>query len=170
MGLIFLDANDIDPKTGSSTILNSFKNEGVIPGYEPFSIGYHGDDGRIYNNLSKSIGLEGLIKLAQKDPAKLLEEAETDSSLFDLSNQTIYGGSYGPCFASGDRIGCGILPLQDEGLFAAYFTHNGVKLPGIRLAASPTFRFYPVISVKGKLTHFEVVQNVKDFSFNSLTN
>ena len=85
----------------------------MIPGYEPMSIGYHGDDGCIYNNISQDLGIENLIKKAQIDSEKLLEEAETnDSILFDINNTTVYGGIYAPPFSSGDQIGCGILSID----------------------------------------------------------
>jgi hypothetical protein len=62
------------------------KNKSMIPGYEPLSIGYHGDDGHLYHNVSQNVCLENLIKRAKLDCEKLLEDAETDSSLFDVSN------------------------------------------------------------------------------------
>jgi len=45
----------------SSELLNTLKNNSAIPGFEPMSIGYHGDDGKIYHNLSSNVCLETLI-------------------------------------------------------------------------------------------------------------
>jgi len=70
----------------SSDLLNSMKNNSVIPGFEPMSIGYHGDDGKLFHNLSSNVCLETLIQKAKHDSEKLLQECETDSSLFDISN------------------------------------------------------------------------------------
>jgi hypothetical protein len=98
--------------TTSSDLLNTMKNNSVIPGYEPLSIGYHGDDGKLYHNLSVNVCLETLIQRAKQDSEKLLEDAEADPSLFDISNQMVYGGMYGPKFGSGDHVGCGIVPLD----------------------------------------------------------
>jgi hypothetical protein len=39
---------DIQQGFNSSSILNSAKNNQIIPGYEPLSVGYHGDNGCIY--------------------------------------------------------------------------------------------------------------------------
>ena len=90
------------------------KNNSVIPGYEPLSIGYHGDDGKVYHNLSTNVCLETLIHRAKRDSEQLLVDAETDTSLFDISNQIVYGGMYGPSYGSGDSIGCGIVPLSSN--------------------------------------------------------
>jgi len=68
IGLVFLNQADI--KMGlstSSNLLNTMKNNNVIPGYEPFSIGYHGDDGKMYHNLSNNVCLESLIQRAKRD-------------------------------------------------------------------------------------------------------
>ena len=69
---------------------------------------------------------------------------------------------FGPTFGAGDHIGCGIVYVragqdskQDEQII--YFTRNGVKLPGIRLKQPNTTRFYPIVSMKGKLCHIEVI-------------
>jgi|TARA_B110000285_G_C14837195_1_gene473646 hypothetical protein len=93
-------------------VLNTAKNKGIIPGYEPLSIGYHGDNGNIFHNLSKNVCLEQLIQRAKQDSEQLLEDAETDTSLFDISNQVVYGGTYGPPYGTTDTIGCGIIPPQ----------------------------------------------------------
>ena len=50
------------------------------------SVGYHGDDGHLYYNISRNVCLDELIQMAQVDSEKLLESAATDSSLFDISN------------------------------------------------------------------------------------
>lgn len=109
-----------------------------------------------------------MIFRASQDPEKLLQDAETDESLFDISNQTVYGGGYGPKFGSGDHIGCGIIPLNkpDAHLFndqeeecAIFFTVNGLKLPAIKMK-SQGLRFFPVISMKGKLCHIEMLRSV----------
>jgi hypothetical protein len=72
------------------SLLNSFKNEGVIPGYEPRSIGFHGDDGKVYYNSSRNISVDELIRQAQTDPEKLVGDAERDASLFEIQNQTVF--------------------------------------------------------------------------------
>lgn len=158
--------NQLDVQQGfnSSSILNSAKNNQIIPGYEPLSVGYHGDNGCIYQNLSKNACLENLILRAQQDSEQLLEDAQNDASLFDISNQLVYGGAYGPCFKSGDSVGCGILQTA-PGEVCIYFTINGLRLPGVRMK-STGFNFYPVVSMKGKLCHFEVVKSVKQFHHN----
>ena len=40
---------------------------------------------------------------------------------------------YGPSFGSGDHIGCGIIPLDGDSECAIYFTHNGLKLPAVKI-------------------------------------
>lgn len=68
LGLIFLLEDDIRLGLNSSSdLLNTLKNNSVIPGYEPLSIGYHGDDGRMYYNLSSNVCLETLIHRAKED-------------------------------------------------------------------------------------------------------
>lgn len=44
----------------------------MIPGYEPLSIGYHGDDGKLYMNTSKNLCIDHLIRRARQDPDRLL--------------------------------------------------------------------------------------------------
>jgi hypothetical protein len=146
----------VNGKSSSSNLLNSLKNTGVIPGYEPLSIGYHGDDGKLFFNLSRNVCLEQLIQRAKEDSQKLLEDAETESSLFDISNQMVYGGMYGPTFGSGDCIGCGIVPIKDQEV-AIYFTVNGLKLPGLRFNTQGML-CYPIVSMKGKLCHVELIK------------
>jgi hypothetical protein len=142
----------------------SAKNNGIIPGYEPLSIGYHGDNGNIYQNLSKNVCLEGLIQKAQADSEELLNNP--DPSLFDISNQMVYGGAYGPAYRSGDSVGVGLQQNQ-KGDTLVYFTINGIKLPALKLSPkSSSYNFYPVVSMKGKLCHFEVVKQIKQFSHN----
>ena len=66
VGLVFLLENDIRLGLNSSSeLLNTFKNNSIIPGYEPLSIGYHGDDGKMYYNLSSNVCLETLIARAK---------------------------------------------------------------------------------------------------------
>ena len=88
----------------------------------------------------------------------------------------MYGGAYGPNFGSGDHIGCGIIPLnkadsyqftQPDEECAIYFTINGVKLPAIRIK-SQGLKFFPVLSMKGKLCHVEMLRSVQDYAFNRL--
>ena len=114
--------------------------------------------------MSKNACLENLILRAQQDSEQLLEDAQNDASLFDISNQLVYGGAYGPCYKSGDSVGCGILQTA-PGEVCIYFTINGLRLPGIRMK-STGFNYYPVVSMKGKLCHFEVVKSVKQFHHN----
>ena len=115
VGLVFLLENDIRLGLNSSSeLLNTFKNSAIIPGYEPLSIGYHGDDGKLYYNLSSNVCLETLINRARQDSEQLLKDAETDKTLFDISNQLVYGGMYGPAYSSGDQIGCGIVPISPD--------------------------------------------------------
>ena len=84
----------------------------MIPGYEPLTIGYHGDDGKLYSNLCQDISIEHLLTKAMTEPERLLEEAETaDSSIFNINSSQVYAGAYGPTFSSGDQIGCGIVSL-----------------------------------------------------------
>jgi hypothetical protein len=55
-------------------------------------------------------------------------------------------------------VGCGIT-RSEEGVMAVYFTWNGTRLPGIKLdRIAPDTTMYPVVSVKGKLTHFELIK------------
>ena len=163
-------------RNSSSNVLNSMVNNSMIPGYEPLSIGYHGDDGKVYHNLSQNVCLETLILRASQDSEKLLQDADTDESLFDISNQVVYGGAYGPSFGAGDHVGCGIVPIQnpDARQFAKadedcaiYFTINGLKLPAIRFK-SRGIKFFPVVSMKGKLCHIEMIKSVQDYAFNRI--
>jgi len=103
--------------SSSAEFVNSLNNLTMIPGYEPLSIGYHGDDGKIYNNLSQDLSIEHLIKKAQNNAEALLEEAETntDSSIFDINSAQVYGGLYGPPYSSGDHVGIGIIPINLQG-------------------------------------------------------
>lgn len=175
IGLLFMHEKDVLNGFGSSSdVIQALKNLTMIPGYEPLSIGYHGDDGHIYNNLCQDISIENLIRRAQVDCDKLLEEAETDSSLFEINTSQVYGGIYGPPFASGDHVGCGIIPIDFSGGTAAnkktkdyaiYFTRNGVQLPAIKVQCQE-MRLFPVVSMKGKLCHIEMIQEIERFAFN----
>lgn len=165
IGLIFINQSDLElGLSSSSDMLNTLKNNGIIPGYEPLSIGFHGDDGKLYHNLSTNVCLETLIQRAKQDSERLLKEASTDTSIFDISNQMVYGGMYGPTFGSGDQIGCGIVSVngkKDE--CAIFFTHNGLKLPAIRFNAKGILMF-PIVSFKGKLCHIELLKHLQDYS------
>jgi len=175
VGLLFMHEKDVLNGFGSSSdVIQALKNLSMIPGYEPLSVGYHGDDGHIYNNLCQDISIENLIRRAQADCDKLLEDAETDSSLFEINSSQVYGGIYGPPFASGDHVGCGIIPIDLSGAYstskktkdyAIYFTRNGVQLPAIKVQCQG-MKLFPVVSVKGKLCHIEVIQDIERFAFN----
>lgn len=53
IGVLFMHTTDVlNGLATSSDLSNSVNNLNMIPGYEPLSIGYHGDDGKIYGNLS----------------------------------------------------------------------------------------------------------------------
>lgn len=166
----------------SSDLSNTLNNLSMIVGYEPLSIGYHGDDGCIYNNLSQDVSIDHLIKRAQTDAEALLVEAETnaESNIFDINNQQVYGGLYGPPFGSGDHVGVGIVPInllrnvsaatfnsQSQQEYAIYFTVNGICLPAVKLSSN-NLRMFPVVSFKGKLCHIEVVQDADNYRFNRL--
>lgn len=87
IGLLFMHEKDVlNGFASSSDVIQALKNLSMIPGYEPLSIGYHGDDGHIYNNLCQDISIENLIRRAQVECDKLLEEAETDTSLFEINH------------------------------------------------------------------------------------
>ena len=173
IGVLFLHDRDVlNGLATSSDLSNSVNNLNMIPGYEPLTIGYHGDDGRIYGNLSQDLCIDHLIKKAQQDPEALLEEAETaDSSLFDINSSQVYGGLYGPTFSSGDHIGVGVVPISTQSLarqhqeYAVYFTVNGLFLPAVKLSSN-SLRVYPVVSVKGRLCHIEVLQDTERYRFN----
>ena len=62
IGLLFMVEKDIyTGRNSSSNLLNSLINNSMIPGYEPLSIGYHGDDGQLFHNLSQNVCIETLI-------------------------------------------------------------------------------------------------------------
>jgi len=73
---------------------------------------------------------------------------------------------YGPCFGSGDKIGCGLVPIGgNNSEVAIYFTHNGLCLPAIKFNISGILVF-PIVSMKGKLCHIELLKSVSLYAFN----
>ena len=79
---------------------------------------------------------------------------------------------YGPAYSSGDQIGCGIVPISPDPnehseQCAIYFTRNGIKLPAIKIR-SHGIKFFPVVSLKGKLCHFEIIKDTKEYALNKL--
>ena len=97
-----------------------------------------------------------MIQRAQQDSEQLLKDSEKDPSLFDISNQLVYGGMYGPTFGSLDTIGCGIMKAGNES--AVFFSHNGLELPGIRYNGRE-LQAFPIVSMKGKLCHIELIKS-----------
>lgn len=129
------------------------------------SIGYHGDDGRLYHNLSTNVCLETLIQKAKMDSEKLLRDADSDPTLFDISNQMVYGGMYGPTFGSGCSVGCGIVPVgPSPNDCAVFFTHNGLNLPALRINLQG-INVYPIVSMKGKLCHIELIKHISSYKW-----
>lgn len=96
----------------------------------------------------------------------MVKDAENESSLFDVSNQLVYGGMYGPTYSSTDQVGCGIV-LSDPEHYAMYFTHNGIKLPAIKVK-SRGIKFFPIVSMKGKLCHFQLIKDTTEYAYNKL--
>lgn len=63
------------------------------------------------------------------------------------------------------RMGCGL--TRAEGALAVYFTWEGVRLPGVRVdALAKDTKFYPILSLKGKLCHVELLKQVSNFAAN----
>jgi hypothetical protein len=80
----------------------------------------------------------------------------------------VFGGMYGPTFGSGDKIGCGMVPVGgNNSEVAIYFSRNGVCLPAVKFNMSGILVF-PIVSMKGKLCHIELLKSSSMFAFNTI--
>jgi hypothetical protein len=145
-----MDEDEVDPCIAVGIATLRFPTNGMMPGWDENSYGFHGDDGHFFHGRSfgqpfarSKLEYEFLAGASDTQSVGSTTSSSSSSTNDDGHRNTTFSCRFGP----GDTVGCGIVypPLTSHSFPEVFYTLNGRFLGKKRIYVPLQLPFFPVV-------------------------